>query len=86
MNRFHDFPRALKDTHFIIFFKQTAIKASSPHPQLPLLCLSEYEELHPQDICIKHEEDCARAAESEFGCPGGFTQTPKIGRKQKAEK
>lgn len=43
------------------------------------LCLCEYEECSPQDICIIHEQDCAEAAESgRVGAPAAPQINPKI--------
>lgn len=53
--------------------------------RLPLLLLfvCEYEEPHPQDICIIHEEDCAKAAESgRASAPVALLSSTKIGSKQ----
>lgn len=53
--------------------------------RLPLLLVfvCEYEEPCPQDICIIHEEVCAKAAESgRASAPVALLSTPKIGSKQ----
>lgn len=52
--------------------------------RLPLLLVfvCEYEEPSPQDICIIHEEDCAKAAESGRASAPVALSTPKIGSKQ----
>lgn len=60
---------------------------SNSTPTAACVCVCVCEELYPQDVCIIHEHDCAKAAE-----PGGASapiaplSSPKISTRRKKKK